>query len=109
MSSLSEIGMTTGRDRTPAPHGNSKNPIQCRQALILEEIASGRKPHASEIAKALRVPLPTIKRDLADLKRRHKIRFEGSNRAGGYVLVDRLPALGSAQKPHHRGEVPSGR
>jgi hypothetical protein len=97
-----------GPDRMPAPHGKSKDPIQCRQSLILEEIALGRKPHASEIAKALRVPLPTVKRDLADLKRRHKIRFEGSNRAGGYVLVDRLPALASPQKPRHRGEVQNG-
>ncbi len=58
-----------------------------RQAWILEQIAARGKLCTSQIIAGLRVSISTIKRDLKSLRRLGKIRFDGNNRSGGYVLI----------------------
>ena len=57
---------------------------------VLREDGGLRAP---DIAKRLKVSLPTAKRDLAALKQEGAVEFVGSARAGYYALTKRTAAI----------------
>ena len=73
----------------PEPVETDTDPISQRRRRVLAVLSEYKGLRAPDIAKRLKVSLPTAKRDLAALKREGAVEFVGSARAGHYILTER--------------------
>jgi len=69
--------------KSPAPA-----PVNRRQEWFLGRVALGERCTAEDIANHWQVALRTAKRDIALLRDNGRVRFEGSQRFGRYVVLD---------------------
>jgi ATP-dependent DNA helicase RecG len=56
--------------------------------LLLEHIRSAPGRRIPQIAGRLGIPVKTIERWIADLKRQRRIEYRGSKKAGGYYMIN---------------------
>jgi len=63
-------------------------PVNRRQEWFLGRVALGERCTAEDIANHWQVALRTAKRDIALLRDNGRVRFEGSQRLGRYVVLD---------------------
>jgi hypothetical protein len=62
-----------------------------RQRSILRDLKQGLEVRVTTVAARHRCSAATAKRDLAELRIRNLIRFEGPSKTGSYRLVERRP------------------
>ena len=61
--------------------------LNSRQAWLLEAIAGGNRVRSGAIVREFGVSQATADRDLAGLRERGLVRFEGAAKTGTYVLA----------------------
>jgi DNA-binding response OmpR family regulator len=64
-------------------------PLNDRQRSILRDLTKGLEVRVTTVATRHRCSAATAKRDLAELRTRNLIRFEGPSKTGSYRLVER--------------------